>query len=239
MSKFVPEFYTVKHCVASFKKYFIWICFTRIMKKKFYFALVLVIFATVFSLQQKALAGSGTETPTAEEKQKEIEAGLWNEGKAVFSDWKFLDFLWNQKYVRGYKPTQPINYNHQIHVEKNQIECQYCHSGVTKSSFATIPSVELCMGCHKSVRTDTEEIKKLKSFFDKKQPVPWVSVNNLPEHVRFNHKRHLKAGVSCQNCHGQVQKMEVVERVSSFKMGFCVSCHRDKGASIDCATCHY
>ncbi len=166
--------------------------------------------------------------------------GLWQEGKAVFSDWKALDILWGAaRYKRGYRPSQPIAYSHQVHMEKNQMECTYCHSGVTKSNFATIPAVELCMGCHKTVKADSPEIKKLKEAFDKGQPVEWVPVNNLPEHVQFNHKRHLKAGVTCQTCHGMVQKMAVVERMSSFKMGFCVTCHRENGASIDCALCHY
>ncbi|MFN8390926.1 MAG: cytochrome c3 family protein [Bdellovibrionota bacterium] len=166
-------------------------------------------------------------------------AGLWREGKATDTDWKFLDILWKAPFRRGYRPTQPIAYSHRVHMEKNGMECQYCHSGVTKSNFATVPSVELCMGCHKAVKTESPEIKKLKDYYDKGQPVPWEPVNNLPEHVRFPHKRHLKAGVGCQNCHGQVQKMTVVEKVSSLKMGFCVSCHREKGASIDCSACHY
>ena len=165
--------------------------------------------------------------------------GLWREGKAIFSDIKLLDVFWGDKYRRGYRPEQPIKYNHQQHVELNQMECTYCHSGVTKSNFATLPSVDLCMGCHKSVKTESPEIKKLKDYHDKGEPVPWVSVNNLPEHVLFNHQRHLKAGVTCQTCHGQVQKMAVVERMSSLKMGFCISCHRANGASLDCSICHY
>ncbi len=166
-------------------------------------------------------------------------AGLWREGQAVFSDIMFLDFLMKDSDRRGFRPKQPINFSHATHVEKNQMECQYCHSGVAKSPFATLPSVELCMGCHKSVMTDKPEIKKLAKYYEDKQPIPWVHVHNLPEHAHFNHKRHLKAGVGCQNCHGQIPKMPVVEKVSSMKMGFCVSCHRENGASIDCSTCHY
>jgi hypothetical protein len=171
--------------------------------------------------------------------EEEYTQGLWNDGKAVFSDIKLLDILWRRPFARGYRPEQPIKFSHVIHVQKNQMECTYCHSGVAKSSFATIPSVELCMGCHKLVKTDSEEIKKLKKYYDEKKPVEWVPVNNLPEHAHFNHQRHVKAGVGCQNCHGQVQKQQVVERVSSLKMGFCLTCHREKGVSIDCATCHY
>lgn len=166
-------------------------------------------------------------------------AGLWREGVAVFSDIKLLDLFVPAQYRRGYKPIQPVNYSHVLHVEKNQIECQYCHSGVNKSSFATIPSLETCMGCHKQVKADSAEIKKLKEAWDAHKPIEWEPVNNLPEHVQFNHQRHLQAGIGCQNCHGQVQKQDVVERVSSLKMGFCVSCHREYGASTDCGVCHY
>jgi hypothetical protein len=166
-------------------------------------------------------------------------AGLWREGKAVFSDIPILDLFIPAQYRRGYKPAQPIKYSHVIHVEKNQMECQYCHSGVNKSSYATIPAVEVCMGCHQNVKKESEEIKKLTEYWEKKIPIEWEPVNNLPEHVQFNHQRHVKAGVGCQSCHGQVQKQEVVERVSSLKMGFCVSCHRDQGASLDCGVCHY
>lgn len=199
----------------------------------------------------QVVAGQNTVYPDLGHDNPIYYRGLWgdtnrrswgkaDDGKAVFSDWTWMDFLWGaDRYKRGYQPTQPINYNHQVHMEKNQMECTYCHSGVTKSNFATLPSVELCMGCHKSVRTDAPDIKKLKEAFDKGQPVDWVPVNNLPEHVQFNHKRHLKAGVTCQTCHGMVQKMAKVERMSSFKMGWCVSCHRENGASIDCSLCHY
>lgn len=189
------------------------------------------IFALALSLDSRAHAGSGEKV--------DFSAGVWREGKAVFSDWVALDFLMKNYLVRGYAPKQPIAYSHALHVDKLGIECQYCHSGVTKSSYATLPPVENCMGCHKVVKTESPEIQKLAKYYEDKQPIPWEPVNNLPEHVNFNHQRHLKAGVSCQTCHGVVQKMEVVEKVSSLKMGFCVSCHRENGASIDCAVCHY
>ncbi len=203
----------------------------------------LVAGAALFGFSIRAVAqssGTATSGTTANsDEQANIYAGVWREGKAVFSDWLALDFLMKDYLKRGYKPEQPIKYSHKLHVDQLKIECQYCHSGVAKSSFATVPSVESCMGCHKSVRTESPEIKKLKEHYDQKKPVHWEPVNNLPEHVQFNHQRHVKAGVSCQNCHGLVQKMEVVEKVSSLKMGFFVSCHRENGASIDCGVCHY
>jgi hypothetical protein len=170
---------------------------------------------------------------------KERLAGLWRGGKAVFSDIKLLDMFVPAPYARGYHPEQPIKFSHQLHVEKNQMECQYCHSGVAKSAYPTMPSTELCMGCHKLVKTESPEIQKLKKYYDEGKPVQWVPVHNLPEHARFPHDRHIKAGVGCQNCHGQIQKMQSAERVSSLKMGWCLSCHREKGATIDCSACHY
>lgn len=171
--------------------------------------------------------------------REDILAGLWRNGQAVFSDILLLDLFVKDKYARGYKPQQPVNYSHVVHVKQNGIECQYCHSGVTKSSYATMPPLELCMGCHNIIKSESEEIKKLAKAWNGKEPIEWVPVHNLPEHANFNHQRHIKAGVGCQNCHGQVQNMEVVERASGLKMGFCVSCHRDQGVSIDCGICHY
>ena len=203
------------------------------MYKRFLIVCLSLIAVLSLVFTSLSLAGQESVDPMA----KNINAGLWREGKAVFSDVKALDIF--LKYARGYKPKQPINFSHKLHVEKNQMECQYCHSSVHKSPFATIPSVDLCMGCHQNVKKESSEIQKLKEYYDKKEPIPWVPVNNLPEYVVFNHQRHLKAGVGCHNCHGQVQEMDVVEKTSSLKMGFCVSCHRENGASIDCAVCHY
>jgi hypothetical protein len=202
-------------------------------------------FINVALAQDPATPTDPTRDPlyTKEFSNDEKRAGVWRDGMAIDWDYPLFDFgmiaVRGDTYSRGHKPTQPINFSHVIHVQKNHMECTYCHSGVAKSAYATIPSVELCMGCHKLVKTDAPEIKKLREYYEKKQPIEWVPVHNLPEHAHFNHERHVKSGVGCQNCHGQVQNMQVVEQVSSLKMGFCVSCHRDKGVSIDCAVCHY
>ena len=101
------------------------------------------------------------------------------------------------------------------------------------------------MGCHKLTRADKPEIQKLAGYFERNEPVPWVRVNKLPDYVKFNHKRHVKAGVQCMDCHGPVDKMEVYYQSPSLKMGWCVSCHRQRAndkqfpASMDCLTCHH
>ena len=171
-----------------------------------------------------------------------LNAGVWSEGQAALWDLNFLDhfrLFGAPERARGYAPEQPIAFSHKLHVSKNGIECQFCHNEVAKSSFAAIPPVETCMGCHAQLVTkQSEDIDKLKEYYADKKPIPWVKVHVMPDHVTFNHKRHVKAGVACQECHGQIPQMEVVERVSSMKMGWCIDCHRQRGTSIDCATCH-
>lgn len=196
---------------------------------------------------------SSTEYPAV----KDIRAGIWNDGQAALWDLNIIDhfrFFGPAERLRGFKPTQPINFSHPIHVQKNKMECQFCHWNAAKSSYVAIPEVETCVGCHKFVEipgaapmamgvtgssdAGKAEIKKIHEYFIKKEPIPWVKVHVMPDYVKFNHKRHIKAGVTCQSCHGQVPQMDQVERVSTMKMGWCISCHRDQGTSIDCYACH-
>ena len=142
-------------------------------------------------------------------------------------------------------PKQPINFSHQIHAGKLQMDCRYCHYGATRSPFANIPAMSTCMGCHKIAVADRPEIQKLTGYWDRGETIPWVKVHYLPDHVKFNHKRHVKAGIACQDCHGPVQDMPVVYQYNSLKMGWCVSCHRQRledpkfPASMDCLVCHH
>lgn len=52
---------------------------------------------------------------------------------------------------QGYAPIQPIHYSHKIHAGDNKIECKYCHSSARKSKHSGIPSLNVCMNCHKSI----------------------------------------------------------------------------------------
>ena len=142
-------------------------------------------------------------------------------------------------------PTQPIAFSHQLHADSLGMDCLYCHYGADKSPIANLPPVSTCMGCHKMARTDRPEIIKLTEYFDRGEQVPWVEVYKLPVHVKFNHKRHVKAGIDCAECHGPVKDMRVVYQYSSLKMGWCVTCHRQNlddpkfPASMDCLVCHH
>ena len=109
---------------------------------------------------------------------------------------------------------------------------------------ATIPAVQTCMGCHKMVGLGRPEIVKLTGYWERQEPIPWVRVNDLADHARFDHHRHVQAGVTCQTCHGPVETMDQVSLQQDLEMGFCVQCHKamvntpNTPTSLDCTTCH-
>lgn len=149
----------------------------------------------------------------------------------------------------GYKPEQPINFSHKLHSGDRQIPCEYCHSSARRSFSSGIPSVNTCYGCHKIVAGKTEagkaDVLKIREAFEKNQPIEWVKVHDLPDFSRFPHKRHVLskeqggAELQCQDCHGPVEKMEVLEQVAPLQMGWCIGCHKERKAPLDCAACHY
>ncbi len=149
----------------------------------------------------------------------------------------------------GYAPVQPLNFSHKIHAGDNQISCQYCHFAADKSRHAGIPPTQLCMNCHTKIKKDSPEIIKLKKAISTQENIKWIRVHNLPDFAYFNHSQHVRVGkVSCQSCHGEVEKMERVTQVKNMSMGWCIQCHRGneiappkdhKSASGgDCAKCH-
>ena len=122
-------------------------------------------------------------------------------------------------------PVQPIKFPHPVHVQKLAMNCVYCHFSANKSPDPGMPAVSTCMGCHTVVATAKPEIKKLAQYANDRKPIPWIRIHKVPDYVNFPHMRHVNAGVTCQSCHGQVQKMGQVFQFSSLNMGWCVSCH--------------
>lgn len=138
-------------------------------------------------------------------------------------------------------PEQPIAYSHELHVEEVGLGCEFCHNGVSVSAVAGIPSVETCMLCHIEVGHGLPEVDTLIGFHDDGVEPPWQRVYGWNEeaHVRFKHQPHYNAGVGCETCHGNVATMGVAERAVDHTMKFCVECHEQRQASIDCVVCHY
>lgn len=158
---------------------------------------------------------------------------------------------------QGYQPVQPIHFSHKIHAGDNGIDCKYCHSSARGSKTSGIPSLNVCMNCHKSIyeyngETTAEhskefydgEIKKLydavgwsdedQAYTGEPKPVKWVRIHNLPDFVYYNHSQHVSvAGLECQTCHGPVEEMEVMYQYSSLTMGWCVDCHRTTNVKVE------
>ena len=138
---------------------------------------------------------------------------------------------------QGYEPKQPIAFSHKLHAGAYEIDCKYCHTGVLKGKSATIPSVNICMNCHRSVKTESPLIQKIwaaadwqpetLSFGPNQKPIEWVRIHNLPDLAYFNHAQHVNvANIECQTCHGPIEEMEVVKQYSLLTMGWCIDCHR-------------
>jgi Cytochrome c7 and related cytochrome c len=144
-------------------------------------------------------------------------------------------------YNQGYMPDQPIPFSHKQHAGDLKIDCKYCHTSVEVSRHASVPSLNVCMNCHLVVKTDSPWIQKITEAYNSGKSVAWEKVHLLPDHVKFNHAPHIKKGVACTTCHGNVHEMEKVYQHSSLSMGFCVNCHReaDPPAPLNCTTCHY
>lgn len=159
---------------------------------------------------------------------------------------------------QGYEPIQPIHYSHRIHAGDNGIDCKYCHSAARESKHSNIPSLNVCMNCHKNISEVAEatlaegneygvnyndEIQKLydavgwdkanQKYTGKTQPVKWVRIHNLPDLVYFNHAQHVTVGgIECQTCHGPVEEMEIMKQHSPLTMGWCINCHRETDVKL-------
>ncbi len=149
----------------------------------------------------------------------------------------------------GYVPVQPIAFSHKLHAGTMQIDCKYCHTGVTVSPHATIPALSICMNCHTIARKNKPEIIKLTKYYEEGVALPWKRVHRLPDYVYFNHSVHVNKGIDCANCHGNVASMDVISQVSDFTMAACLNCHRNaptilanvpgiKKGPDNCWTCH-
>lgn len=141
---------------------------------------------------------------------------------------------------RHSEPVQPFDFPHDIHV-KQGISCtDYCHAGVTTGPVAGIPGLNTCMTCHAAIATDKPRIQQIAALSEKGVDMEWKRVFDFyPEsHVRFSHAPHVRANVECATCHGGIAQQTVARRNVDMTMGYCVNCHNEKKAPVDCLTCH-
>lgn len=138
--------------------------------------------------------------------------------------------------------TQPIAFNHQLHVEELGSECSDCHQHVLTGARATIPNITVCADCHEEAQGESAEEARLVEYIQAGEPIPWVKIYTVPDHVYFSHRRHAAiAAIDCAECHGEVGKRTepVVRPAVRITMDHCMDCHEASGASNDCIWCHY
>lgn len=138
----------------------------------------------------------------------------------------------------GEQDLQPMSFSHARHAGELQIDCLYCHRSAALSATANVPSMQLCMSCHQNLGNETPETLKLLAYWGNQEPIPWIRLHRMPDFVYFTHEMHLRAGLHCADCHGHVERMSHTPRAASYEMGWCLTCHKQRGASRDCLICH-
>ena len=232
-------------------------------------AAIIVAFIMIASLLKQVNELKGNKKPESQSNLKRDLQELWAGIKkntflqvlfAIFallmSAYILFGTLFSVGVDQGYQPVQPIVFSHKIHAGDNKIDCQYCHSSAKHSKHSGIPSVNVCMNCHKSIAEVADntvvvledrtlekaeldkEIAKVYSaagwdpeeleYTGDTKPIKWVRIHNLPDFVYFNHSQHVTvAGVKCQKCHGPVEEMEELYQHAPLTMGWCIDCHRE------------
>jgi mono/diheme cytochrome c family protein len=200
--------------------------------------LVLVALLGILQLLNKLTdkgEGAASSTSFGERFQSGIKDVVANKTVRTAIIWVFVllatkatfDGLYGIGVHQGYAPKQPISFSHKLHAGEMKINCAYCHTGVYKGKQSGIPSANICMNCHNTIKRESPEIQKIYTAIETNKPIEWVRVHNLPDLAYFNHAQHTNVGgLDCKNCHGDIDKMEVVQQRSTLTMGWCVDCHR-------------
>ncbi|MBI5499072.1 MAG: cytochrome c3 family protein [Deltaproteobacteria bacterium] len=138
----------------------------------------------------------------------------------------------------GLGAEQPIAFSHRVHATDKGIDCRFCHPFPDRAPYAGMPPVQTCMFCHRSVIATHSEIRKLWGYFERNEPIPWVREFEVPDHVYFSHRMHLRKELDCPDCHGDISMEDRVKAAEPLEMGFCLDCHKSRGGPRDCVVCH-
>ena len=126
----------------------------------------------------------------------------------------------------GIARAQPVPFSHKHHVQGLGVDCRYCHTTVEDTAFAGLPPTKTCMTCHTQIWADSPMLEPVRQSFRTGQSITWTRVHDLPDFVYFDHSIHVKKGVGCVTCHGQVDAMPLMWQARSLHMEWCLECHR-------------
>jgi hypothetical protein len=127
---------------------------------------------------------------------------------------------------------QPVPFSHQHHVSGLGLDCRFCHATVETAGDAGMPPTYTCMTCHSQIWTNAAMLAPVRRSLADDVPIRWHRVTDLPDYVYFNHAIHVRKGVGCAECHGDVAQMALTRKARSLTMGFCLDCHRAPGPRL-------
>lgn len=136
---------------------------------------------------------------------------------------------------------QPVAFNHRKHTEDLGLNCEFCHTYVRSGAHAGLPGPETCSICHSARQGTSEEAARVTELLDQGDPLRFNKLFRLPTHVFYTHRRHVGiAELECQNCHGTIAESErpPPRPMVQITMDFCLDCHREQQATLDCNACH-
>ena len=126
----------------------------------------------------------------------------------------------------GVAREQPVPFSHEHHVRGIGIDCRHCHTSVEESAFAGIPATKVCITCHSQIWADSPMLEEVRASYRTNTSIQWNRVHDLPDFVYFNHSIHVKKGIGCSTCHGQVDRMPLMWQQNTLHMEWCLECHR-------------
>ncbi len=153
---------------------------------------------------------------------------------------------------------QPVDFSHKVHADKAGSQCADCHAFRDDGTFAGIPTLDKCAGCHAAAMGTTVAEKNFIDQYVTPQREPaWMSYARQPENVYFSHIHHVKFGkLKCEDCHGNLGTTDKLplyqeDRISGYSrdiwgtagrpgmtMDDCVACHRKQHLEHSCLDCH-
>lgn len=121
---------------------------------------------------------------------------------------------------------QPVPFSHKHHVTDDGIDCRYCHTSVEKSSYAGLPTTQICMSCHSKLWLNSSMLEPVRASYTTDKSLEWTRVNALPDFVYFDHSIHVNKGIGCTTCHGPIGQMPLTYRANTLYMRWCIDCHK-------------
>jgi len=150
-----------------------------------------------------------------------------------------VSFFANAKYSEV-RASQPIAFDHRLHVEDEGLECSACHMYYERESFSGLPRTNTCALCHFEPQGESAEEEKLVQLIQDGAALEWASLFRQPPHVFFSHRRHVVvAGIECTTCHGDIGLSEEPPAATHpLTMDECITCHEEQAVTQNCASCH-